>query len=32
METIYNHPVLTIVFIAAVGFWYAVGKSMGSGQ
>ena len=27
METIYNHPVLTIVFIAAVGFWYAVGKS-----
>lgn len=31
METIYNHPVLTIVFIAAVGFWYVVGKSMDNG-
>lgn len=28
METIYNHPWLTLVFIGAVGFWYALGKSM----
>ena len=27
MEVIYEHPFLTIVFIAAIGFWYAVGKS-----
>lgn len=29
METIYNHPILTIVFIGAIGFWYAVGKQVG---
>lgn len=29
METIYNHPVLTILFIGAWGFWYAVGKASG---
>lgn len=28
METIYNHPVLTLVFIFAIGFWYAVGKAI----
>lgn len=26
METIYNHPILTVVFICAIGFWYAVGQ------
>ncbi len=32
MEVIYNHPVLTLVFIGAVGFWYAVGKGLGNGR
>ena len=27
MEVIYDHPVLTIVFIACWGFWYAVGNA-----
>lgn len=27
MQTIYNHPILTLVFICAIGFWYAVGKT-----
>ena len=28
MEVVYNHPVLTIIFIGAIGFWYAVGKGI----
>lgn len=31
METIYNHPILTIIFIGAVGFWYVIGQSMKNG-
>lgn len=29
MEAIYDHYVLTLAFITALGFWYAVGKSNG---
>lgn len=29
MEVIYDHPALTLLFICAVGFWYAVGKTAG---
>lgn len=27
MEVIYEHPALTLIFICAIGFWYAVGKT-----
>lgn len=27
METIYDNPILTLIFISAIGFWYAVGKT-----
>jgi len=29
MSVVYDHWVLTLVFITALGFWYAVGKSSG---